>query len=468
MYTLELYNTEKRALQKVTPLDGKAVRLYTCGPTVYDFAHIGNFRTFVFEDALRRAIKFFGMRVNQVMNLTDVDDKTIKGALQNKISLTAFTKRYKDAFFEDLATLNIERVEYYPAATEFIPQMIVMIEKLLAKNVAYKGSDGSVYFAIRAFPQYGKLSHLKLDELKQGISSSHDEYAKESASDFVLWKAYEEARDGDIFWESPFGRGRPGWHLECSAMAQGLLGDTVDIHAGGVDLIFPHHENEIAQSECCSGTTFSNIWVHAEHLLVDNKKMSKSLGNFYTLRDLLQKGYSGMTVRMMLLQTHYRTQLNFTFQGLDGAKSALSRINDFIVRLETYQNDCASWDGLADLRTSTLDHFSRALGHDLNVSDALSSIFEMIRVANTLADEKRLSTSDAKELLNVLQQVDQVLGVCSFTRDEVPAEIQRLVDERQKARASRDFKRSDEIRSELLQKGYVLEDTPAGIRVKKA
>lgn len=463
-----LYNTEKRELQEVRPLDGKAIRFYTCGPTVYDYAHIGNFRTFIFEDVLRRAIQFFGMKIEQVMNLTDVDDKTIRGAISQKVSLDAYTQKFKDAFFEDLATLNIQRAEKYPAATSFIPEMIQMIQRLLENKVAYKGQDGSVYFQISAFPHYGRLSHLKLDELKTGASerSAHDEYSKESASDFVLWKAYDEARDGGIFWESPYGRGRPGWHLECSAMAQKLLGETIDIHAGGVDLIFPHHENEIAQSECCSGKNFSNLWVHAEHLLVDNKKMSKSLGNFYTLRDLLKKGYNGKTVRFMLLATHYRTQLNFTFQGLDAAKTSLARINDFIVRLESYTS-ADNGESISNRLKETLQHFTRALAHDLNISDALSSLFEMIRVVNSLCDEKRLRTADAKEVLKLLEKMDSVLGVCSFTQEEIPQEVMSLVDARQEARQKRDFKRSDEIRAELLQKGYALEDTPAGIRVKK-
>ena len=337
---LKFYNTALRQKETFVPLEGRHVRMYTCGPTVYNFAHIGNFRTYVFEDLLRRTLKFFGYQVTQVMNLTDVDDKTIKGAIANKVSLDAFTEPFKEAFFEDLKTLRIEPVEHYPAATDYIPEMIAMIEELLQKGIAYAGGDGSIYYAIQKFPRYGCLSHLHLEELQAGASErvANDEYEKDNVADFVLWKSYDPERDGEIYWESPFGPGRPGWHLECSAMAMKILGETIDIHVGGIDNMFPHHENEIAQSEACSGKPFVKLWMHAEHLVVDHKKMSKSLGNFYTLRDLLAKGYTGTQVRYLLLQTHYKTQLNFTFQGLDGAKSALQRLNDFIQRLNEIES----------------------------------------------------------------------------------------------------------------------------------
>ena len=335
-HRLTLYNTETRQKEELVPLDGRTIRMYTCGPTVYNFAHIGNFRTYVFEDLLRRSMEFFGFSVRQAMNLTDIDDKTIKGALDKNIALDAFTKPFKDAFFEDLNTLNIQKVEYYPQATDYIPEMIAIIQKLIEKGAAYRGQDESIYFSLAKFPSYGRLSHLHLNELQAGASNrvALDEYDKENASDFVLWKAYDPKRDGVIFWESPFGRGRPGWHIECSAMAMKLLGESIDIHVGGVDNIFPHHENEIAQSEACTCRRFVKHWIHAEHLLVDHKKMSKSLGNFYTLRDLLEKGYTGKQVRYMLLHTHYRTQLNFTFAGLAGAVSTLERLSDFVIRLQ--------------------------------------------------------------------------------------------------------------------------------------
>jgi cysteinyl-tRNA synthetase len=340
-YKLKLYNTETRKKEEISPSDGRTIRMYTCGPTVYHFAHIGNFRTYVFEDLLRRAIKFFGFFIQQVMNLTDVDDKTIKGALEKKISLDAFTKPFKEAFFEDLKTLGIERVEYYPQATDYIPEMITIIQTLIEKGIAYRSHDGSIYFAIAKFPSYGRLSHLHLNELQAGASQrmAVDEYDKENVSDFVLWKAYDPVRDGDIFWESPFGKGRPGWHIECSAMAMKLLGESIDIHVGGVDNMFPHHENEIAQSEGYSSRNFVKHWLHAEHLLVDHKKMSKSLGNFYTLRDLQGKGYTGRQIRYMLLQTHYRTQLNFTLAGLDAAAHTLTRLSDFILRLQDIRRE---------------------------------------------------------------------------------------------------------------------------------
>ena len=338
---LKLYNTESRQKEEIAPIDGRTIRMYTCGPTVYNFAHIGNFRTYVFEDLLRRTIQFFGFSIAQAMNLTDIDDKTIKGALENKVTLHAFTTPFINAFFQDLNTLGIQKVEYYPRATDYIAEMITIIQKLLDTGIAYRSHDMSIYFSIAKFPSYGRLSHLHLNELELGASERivHDEYEKENASDFVLWKAYDSQRDGDIFWESPFGKGRPGWHIECSAMAMKLLGETIDIHVGGVDNIFPHHENEIAQSESYSCKCFAKHWLHAEHLLVDHKKMSKSLGNFYTLRDLIQKGYTGRQVRYMLMQTHYRTQLNFTFAGLDAAASTLERLSDFIQRLQAIRRE---------------------------------------------------------------------------------------------------------------------------------
>ncbi len=338
---IKLFNTETRLKEEIVPIDGRTIRMYTCGPTVYNFAHIGNFRTYVFEDLLRRTLKFFGYNVIQAMNLTDVDDKTLKGAIDNGVSLDTFTRPFKDAFFEDLKTLNIEPVEHYPEATAYIPEMVSIIQGLLEKGVAYRGNDGSIYFAIERFPSYGRLSHLHLGDLQVGASNRvvADEYEKENASDFVLWKAYDPARDGNIFWESPFGQGRPGWHIECSAMAMKLLGQSIDIHVGGVDNVFPHHENEIAQSEAFTCCRFVHHWLHSEHLLVDHKKMSKSLGNFYTLRDLLKKGYTGKQVRYMLLHTHYRTQLNFTVAGLDGAVSTLQRLSDFIARLRAIRRE---------------------------------------------------------------------------------------------------------------------------------
>lgn len=468
---LKLFNTESREKEIVKPINGKNIRLYTCGPTVYDFAHIGNFRTFVFEDLLKRAIKFFGMPVIHVMNLTDVDDKTIRGALQNSVTLDAFTKPFKMAFFEDLKTLNVEMADHYPEAVQYIPKMIEMIEALLKNGVAYKGADNSIYYAITKFPHYGKLSHLKLETLQAGGSDrvNADEYTKDHVADFVLWKSYDKERDGNIFWESPFGRGRPGWHIECSAMAEALLGEQIDIHAGGVDLIFPHHENEIAQTEACTHKPFAKIWAHSEHLLVDGKKMSKSLGNFFTLRDLLKQGHSGRCLRMMLLHTHYRTQLNFTFQGIDAAKAALQRLDDFVLRLKSYKAS-EKLDGFTQQNylSDVLKGFSLALADDLNISEALAKLFDLIRHINALIDREELSDVDVKEVFALLHLMDSVLGIFDFQADLVPAEIQALVEERTKVRKEKNWKRSDEIRDELLKMGYVIEDTPSGVRVKKA
>jgi cysteinyl-tRNA synthetase len=469
---LKLYNTESREKEEITPLDGKTIRMYTCGPTVYNFAHIGNFRTYVFEDLLRRTLQFFGFSVSQAMNLTDIDDKTIKGAIEKKVPLLEFTRPFKEAFFGDLKTLNIEKVEYYPEATDYISEMVEMIQKLLKSGEAYRSHDGSIYFSIAKFPSYGRLSHLRLNELQVGASERiiHDEYEKENASDFVLWKAYDPERDGEIFWESPFGKGRPGWHIECSAMAMKLLGTTIDIHVGGIDNLFPHHENEIAQSESYSCCRFVKHWLHAEHLLVDHKKMSKSLGNFYTLRDLLNKGYSGPQVRYMLLQTHYRTQLNFTFAGLAASAATLERFSDFIRRLQILASQETKHTGvLSPVLEKAMEQFSFHLADDLNISAALAALFDMMREVNTLCDQEKVGASDAKEALDFLTKVDQVLGVLPLNQAEekAPPELEAALQEREKARLEKNWKRADECRDLIHAKGYFIEDTPQGARLKK-
>ena len=467
---LRLYNTASRQKETLVPIRDHHARIYTCGPTVYNFAHIGNFRTYIFEDLLRRTIKFFGFQVTQVMNLTDVDDKTIRGAIAQNVSLSAYTQPFKDAFFEDLRTLHIEPVEYYPAATDYIPEMIQMIEVLLTKGIAYPGGDGSIYFAIQKFPRYGCLSHLHLGELQAGASErvASDEYEKDHVADFVLWKNYDLERDGQIYWESPFGPGRPGWHLECSAMAMKILGETIDIHVGGVDNMFPHHENEIAQSEACSGKPFVKLWMHAEHLLVDHKKMSKSLGNFYTLRDLLEKGYTGTQVRYLLLQTHYKTQLNFTFQGLEATKSTLQRLNDFIQRLN--EIDSLQPDGeVLGLCQNTLLLFADALADDLNISVALAVLFDFVREINGLCDAGQVSQAEAQKILELMKRFDTVLGVLTFEKQEpsIPAELQEAFERRLQAREEKNWKLADELRDFIQQGGYVIEDTPHGARLKK-
>jgi len=469
-FPLRLFNTASRQKETLVPLHDSHVRLYTCGPTIYHFAHIGNFRTYVFEDLLRRTIKFFGFRITQVMNLTDVDDKTIKGAIAKRVSLQEYTQPYKEAFFQDLHALRIERVEHYPAATDYIPEMIAMVQTLLNKGFAYLGGDESVYYAIQAFPRYGLLSHFHLEELQAGASERvvSDEYDKENIADFVLWKSYDPARDGGIYWESPFGPGRPGWHLECSAMAMSLLGETIDLHVGGVDNIFPHHENEIAQSEACSGHPFVKLWMHSEHLLVDNKKMSKSSGNFYTLRDLLEKGYSSAQVRYLLLQTHYKTQLNFTFQGLESTKSALQRLNDFIQRLGEV-NGIEGERDVGELCQKTLDRFAEALADDLNISVALAALFDFVREMNALCDRGRMTQEEGGQALDLLRKVDSVLGLLSFEKEDlsIPAELQEAFQRRLQARQDKNWELADELRDFIHRQGYVIEDTLHGARLKK-
>lgn len=467
--SLKFYNTESRSKEVFEPIDPNLVKMYTCGPTVYNFAHIGNFRAYVFEDVLRRTLKFFGYKVKQVMNLTDVEDKTIKGALAKGMSLSDYTQVYKDAFFNDIKTLNIEPVEFYPAATEYIEAMVEVIQDLIAKGLAYVGKDKSVYYSIHKFPRYGCLSHLHLGELQAGASErvAADEYEKEHVADFVLWKAYDKERDGNIFWESPFGPGRPGWHLECSVMAMKLLGPSIDLHAGGVDNIFPHHENEIAQSEAYSGQRFVKYWMHTEHLVVDNKKMSKSLGNFFTLRDLLDKGWTGIQIRYMLMQTHYKTQLNFTFEGLEAAKTTLHRLNEFIQRLLEVEQGV---DGgvVGKVLEKAQGSFAEALADDLNVSVALAALFELVREVNALCDSKRLSVGEAKEVLEYLKRFDSVLGVMTFEprQEEIPSDVLDAVEKRVQAKKDKNWALADQLRDFITAKGFVLEDSPKGSKVK--
>jgi len=464
---LNLYNTETRQKEPVSSENG-LIRMYTCGPTIYDFAHIGNFRTYVFEDLLRRSLKYFGFRVDQAMNLTDIDDKTIRGAIAKGIPLKIYTEPFRIAFFEDLKVLSIEPVEHYPAATQYIPEMIRLIQILLEKGYAYE-RGGSIYYRIKEFSSYGRLSHLTLDELKENASGENaaDEYDKDHIADFVLWKGYDPSRDGQIYWESPFGKGRPGWHIECSAMAMKLLGETIDIHCGGVDNMFPHHENEIAQSEGCTGRRFVKHWVHVEHLLVDHKKMSKSLGNFYTLRDLLKRGYTGAEARYLLLSTHYRTQLNFTFPGLDAARASLQRIGDLILRLRAIQG--AKGTGLAQGSLQRADiRFKTSLADDLNISAALAALFDLVREINALCDEGKLGSSDAEEALSYFTRWNQVLAVLPMhPKEEAPRDLLEMLAKREEARAKRDFRLSDEMRDAILARGYLIEDTPNGARLKK-
>ncbi|MEM8629194.1 MAG: cysteine--tRNA ligase [Chlamydiota bacterium] len=457
-----LYNTATRSK---TPVAGDTISLYTCGPTVYNYAHIGNLRTYVFEDLLKRSLLLFSSRVQHVMNITDVDDKTIRGAIAEGSSLEEFCAPFLQGFHEDLDALAILPADGYPKATEHIPRMIAMIEQLCEKGHAYQGGDGSVYFSISSYKKYGQLAHLSLSELKQGASRRlHlDEYDKESVSDFVLWKAYHPKRDGAIFWESPFGRGRPGWHIECSAMCLQHLGDTIDIHCGGVDNIFPHHENEIAQSECCTGKLFVRVWCHAAHLIVDGAKMSKSKNNFYTLRDLVAKGYDPLEVRYLLLHTHYRSPLNFTFDGLDAARSSLERIRDAIYRLE--QVEKAGGENL--FADAYCERFKSALADDLNISLALGSLFDLLRAAHLLMDQNMLTSQGAQHTLQVLRYMDRVLGCCFTKEATVPQNVADALTCREKARKEKNWEEADRWRDEITSLGYQIEDSPSGPRLKK-
>ncbi|MBP3395276.1 MAG: cysteine--tRNA ligase, partial [Lentisphaeria bacterium] len=379
---MRFYNTLGRNMQDFQPIEEKVAKMYTCGPTVYNYAHIGNFRAYLFEDLLRRSLEYHGYKVTQVMNLTDVDDKTIRDSRAAGLKLQDFTRKYKDAFFEDLRTLRIEPAEHYPEATTHIPEMIEMIRILFEKGFAYKSEDGSVYFSIAKFKDYGKLAKIDMEQQRSGVRINNDEYDKDSVADFALWKAWSES-DGDVKWDSPWGPGRPGWHLECSAMSMKYLGRTFDIHTGGIDNMFPHHEDEIAQSEAANSCKFVNYWLHCEHLTIDKKKMSKSLGNFYTLRDLLNKGYSGKEVRWALIGTHYRSKLNFNLGLCDQARSTLKKFADFFGRLKALPQGTAGKEEALRLAADADKKFADAIGDDLNIAEALSAVFTLERAVNT-------------------------------------------------------------------------------------
>ena len=465
---LKFYNTLTRTLEEFVPIAPGKVGLYTCGPTVYNFAHIGNFRAYVFEDLLRRVLKFYGYDVNQIMNLTDVDDKTIRDSRAANMRLEAFTKQYIDAFFEDVDTLGIERAEAYPAATDYIPEMIELIQTLIDKKSAYVGDDGSVYYAISSFPEYGKLARIDLAGQRAGARIKADEYAKDSVADFALWKQRDEA-DGDVGWDSPWGRGRPGWHIECSAMSMKYLGDHFDIHTGGVDNMFPHHEDEIAQCEAASGKKFVNYWLHCAHLIVEGEKMSKSASNFFTLRDLLDKGHTGREIRWLLMSAQYRQPLNFTIDGLQTARTVLRRIDDFNGRLREAATDSDEGAETAAALIQTAESAFRAgLEDDLNIALATAAFFDFMRDVNKELDAGAFGGDAANAVLDFCRRLDQVFGVfyVDAQSGEVPAEILARVDEREAARATRDFAAADAIRDELAAAGWIIEDSPKGARVK--
>ncbi len=463
---LRFHNTLARSVEPFVPLDpdGRTVKVYTCGPTVYNHAHIGNFRAYLFEDLLQRHLEYRGFQVERVMNLTDVDDKTIRGAREKGLPLAEFTRPFKDAFFVDLETLRIKPADRFPSATdpEHIARMIHMIGQLVAAGHAYQADDQSVYFRIASFPTYGQLAHLNLDELRPSGRVRSDEYEKENIGDFALWKAHD-ADDGDVQWDSPWGPGRPGWHIECSAMATGLLGNQLDIHCGGVDNIFPHHEAEIAQTECCTGQRFVKLWMHCAHLMVDGRKMAKSLGNFYTLRDLLARGWTGREVRYVLLSAHYRLPLNFTFEGLAGARSALQRLDEWRQRL----TDLAATATTSEPHPAVdEDKFAAALDDDLNISAALGALFDMVRETNRAMDGSEISPAQARSLLDYTDRLNSVLRL-EPEATAIPAEITALLEERTAARAAKDWAKSDTLRDELLQHGWLVKDTKEGTKLTR-
>ena len=449
---MNVYNSLSRRVEELKPLEGNVVRLYTCGPTVYNFAHIGNFRAYTFEDVLRRVIQFCGMGVKQVMNLTDVDDKTIRNANANGVALGDYTQTYKDAFFADLKTLNIQPAEVYPAATDHIPEMIALVAKLVEKGIAYQSDDGSVYFSVRKFPGYGKLAHIDFDHQQTGLRCAADEYDKENVGDFALWKAWEES-DGPVGWDSPWGRGRPGWHIECSAMSMKYLGESFDLHTGGIDNLFPHHENEIAQAEAATGKEFVKTWMHCAHLRVNGEKMSKSLGNFFTLRDLLEKGWSGREIRYVLINAHYRQGLNFAFSALEDARRSLERIDRCV--------ETATEGEAPDWAQKHLDDFAEAVNDDLNIPKAFAALFGLVRDTNA---------HGGGPVLSVFRRMDEVLGVIFFgkaEKAEIPAEIQALLDRRAEARKAKDWAESDRLRDEIAAAGWLVKDSREGQSVTR-
>ena len=463
---LRFFNTYSRELENFEPRDpaGRKVDIYTCGPTVYSRAHIGNFRAYIFEDLLQRHLELRGYKVHRVMNITDVDDKTIRGAREAKIPLRKFTEQFKQAFFDDIETLRIRGADEFPAATDqrYIDRMIEMIATLISRGLAYQAEDKSVYFRINKFPDYGKLAHFDLTQLQSTDRVKHDEYDKEHIGDFALWKAWDE-EDGDVGWESPWGRGRPGWHIECSAMATALLGEQIDIHCGGVDNIFPHHEAEIAQSEGVTGKKFVRYWLHCAHLLVDGQKMSKSLGNFYTLPDVLEKGYTGREIRYTLMRVHYRAPLNFTWQGMEEARQALARIDEWLARLRETAGDKIDNKNV-DVELG--QQFEEALDDDLNISAALGFLFESIRETNRAMDRGELDPASANSWLKSWQRINNVLNL-EMEIAELPVEIAELAEARAQARLAKDFRKSDELRDKLNALGWEARDTKDGQKITR-
>lgn len=489
--TIRLFNTLSGRVEELLPADGREVRLYACGPTVYDYGHIGNFRTFLHVDVLRRALELNGLAVRHVMNITDVDDKIIRNAAAARMAIGEYTRGFEQAFFEDLEALQVERPTVVARATEHIGEMVALVEALAERGLAYRVEDGSWYFRIAGDPGYGKLSKKDFGGMEDGARVEVDEYDKDSARDFALWKA---PKPGEFFWETRLGPGRPGWHIECSAMAAKYLGEGFDLHAGGEDLIFPHHENEIAQSECATGGTFARHWFHVRFLLVEGRKMSKSEGNFYTLRDLLLKGYKASAIRSLLISVPYGQPLNFTFEGLAAEAAAIERLRVFRERVAGWKGGAENPELAEEIERHTR-LFDEALAHDLNTAAARAAVFETVRLGNTAADAGRMGPGNCAALLGLLERFDRVFAVlrtddAAITAEalrwakgagrleEAPVELRAratlsdeaiaaLVAERQAARRARDFARGDAIRDELLGKGVVLEDGKDGVRWRR-
>jgi cysteinyl-tRNA synthetase len=466
---LRFYNTLTRKKEVFKPIEKGKVRLYSCGLTVYDYAHIGNLRAYVFVDLLRRWLEYRGFEVRHVMNFTDVDDKTIRGMQREGTSLKEYTQRYIDAFLRDLQRLSIKRATIMPKATEHVNEMVKLVAILMERKYGYRGEDGSVYYDISKFRDYGKLSKMKIEELKAGARVKVDEYAKGQASDFALWKAWDPD-DGEVFWETKLGKGRPGWHIECSAMSMKYLGETLDIHTGGVDNMFPHHENEIAQSEAVTGKRFVNYWLHNEHLLVKGERMGKSLRNFYTLQDLIQMGHDPTVIRYFLLSTHYRKQFNFTFEGLKAAKNALHRLYDFMGRLEEARSE-REGDDIEEFVEKAKESFEEAMDDDLDVSRALAAVFNLVKDVNRLIDGGELGEAGAKKVQGLMIDFDRILSVLDDYwkqgKEKLSEEVEELIKKREEARKTGDWQTADSIRNELRERGIVLEDTSEGLKWKK-
>ncbi len=488
---IRFHNTLGGQVEDFVPIDPGLVKLYTCGPTVYDFPHIGNWRAYVFEDLLKRFLVFRGFKVVHVMNITDVDDKTINGARAKGVGLEEYTRPFIEAFGRDRDTLNILPADHYPRATQHIPEMVALVKTLLEKGLAYR-KDGSIYFAIDRFPAYGRLSRINLEDRRPGARGDADEYDKESVHDFALWKAPKE---GEPFWETEIGPGRPGWHVECSAMSAKYLEKTFDIHCGGVDNIFPHHENEIAQSEAANGVKFVNYWLHCHHLVVDGEKMSKSKGNFYRLGDILAKGYDPLDVRYLLISVHYRKMLNFTFEGLDQARTARQRMGNFLRELKDVSGSAGEGAPIDPFIEAARSGFVASLDDDLNIAEALAAVFTLIKDINPLLVQGEVSKEGAEKLASFFAEIDTVLAIkpsptikgsgkieitshvrgtpgvipaeSSDPEKRLEAEVLAKIADRQEARAAKDFAKADAIRRELLAVGIVLEDTKDGVRWKK-